>query len=129
MLDPVVEYITKIFALALIKSEDQGIEGETEVRYRRLSEVTKLMVRESSSIAVDKCIYTRLPFPARNGGLERTFIEWAQSDTMIAAFCKISETRHDFMRLRYVKEDGLPAFYSRVRPQPSAAEQSSLAGF
>ncbi len=28
------------------------------------------------------------------------------------AFCKISETRHDFARLRYVKEDGLPAFYS-----------------
>lgn len=28
------------------------------------------------------------------------------------AFCKISETRHDFVRLRYVKEDGLPAFYS-----------------
>ena len=30
----------------------------------------------------------------------------------IHAFCKISETRHDFARLRYVKEDGLPAFYS-----------------
>ncbi|WP_197531808.1 hypothetical protein [Aromatoleum aromaticum] len=28
------------------------------------------------------------------------------------AFCKIIETRHDFARLRYVKEDGLPAFYS-----------------
>ena len=27
------------------------------------------------------------------------------------AFCKISETRHPFARLRYVKEDGLPAFY------------------
>ena len=28
------------------------------------------------------------------------------------AFCKISENRHTFARLRYVKEDGLPAFYS-----------------
>lgn len=28
------------------------------------------------------------------------------------AFCKVSENRHDFARLRYVKEDGLPAFYS-----------------
>jgi type III restriction enzyme len=27
-------------------------------------------------------------------------------------FAKVSETRHDFARLRYVKEDGLPAFYS-----------------
>jgi type III restriction enzyme len=30
----------------------------------------------------------------------------------VQAFCKISETKHDFVRLRYVKEDGLPAFYS-----------------
>ena len=53
-----------------------------------------------------------MPFPARNGGLERAFIEWAQADAQIHAFCKVSETRHDFVRLRYVKEDGLPAFYS-----------------
>ena len=36
----------------------------------------------------------------------------AQADSDVLAFCKISETRHDFARLRYVKEDGLPAFYS-----------------
>lgn len=30
------------------------------------------------------------------------------------AFCKISETRHDFARLRYVKEDGLPDFLVRT---------------
>jgi type III restriction enzyme len=27
------------------------------------------------------------------------------------AFCKISENRHDFLRLRYVKEDGLSGYY------------------
>lgn len=27
------------------------------------------------------------------------------------AFCKISENRHDFARMRYVRDDGLPAFY------------------
>ncbi len=112
LLDPVVEHITKIFALALHNAEERGIDGETEVRHRRLSEVTKLMVRESGSLEVAKCIYTRLPYPTRSGGLEKAFIEWAQTDTGIAAFCKISETRHDFVRLRYVKDDGLPAFYS-----------------
>jgi hypothetical protein len=30
----------------------------------------------------------------------------------VLAFCKISENRHTFARLRYVKDDGLPAFYS-----------------
>jgi type III restriction enzyme len=29
----------------------------------------------------------------------------------VEAFCKISENRHDFVRLRYVKEDGLAALY------------------
>lgn len=47
-----------------------------------------------------------------SGGLEKAFIEWAQADSSVEAFCKISENRHTFARLRYVKEDGLPAFYS-----------------
>ena len=50
--------------------------------------------------------------PAGRGGGARAFIEGAQADTRVHAFCKVSEPRHDFVRLRYVKEDGLPAFYS-----------------
>ncbi|WIG54494.1 MAG: hypothetical protein OJF61_000280 [Rhodanobacteraceae bacterium] len=111
MLQPVVEHIVKVFALALVKAEDHAITGETEVRHRRLSEVAKLMMRESASMDVTKCIYPRLPYPSRSGGLERAFIEWALRDTGITAFCKISENRHDFVRLRYVKDNGLPAFY------------------
>ena len=112
MLQPVVEHVVKVFALALVKAEDHAVTGETEVRHRRLSEVAKLTMRESSSMEVTKCIYPRLPYPSRSGGLERAFIEWALRDTGIAAFCKISENRHDFVRLRYVKDNGLPAFYS-----------------
>ncbi len=112
LLQPVVDHITKVFAMALIESEAPQITGQTEVRHRRLSEVPKLMMRESSSLPVIKCIYQRLAFPTRNGGLERAFMEWAQADAGIQAFCKISENRHTFARLRYVKEDGLPAFYS-----------------
>jgi len=112
LLQPVLDHITRVFAVALLESEERPVEGETEVHYRLLSEVAKLPMRESNSLAVGKCIYERLPFPARNGGLERAFIEWAQADAGVEAFCKISETRHEFARLRYVKEDGLPAFYS-----------------
>jgi type III restriction enzyme len=112
LLQPVLDHITRVFAVALIESEARPILGDTEVRYRYLSEVAKLPMRETSSLPVRKCIYERLPFPLRNGGLERVFIEWAQADSDVEAFCKISETRHDFVRLRYVKEDGLPAFYS-----------------
>ncbi|MDP1606746.1 MAG: DEAD/DEAH box helicase family protein [Rhodocyclaceae bacterium] len=112
LLQPVVDHITEKFALALVESEQRNWQGETEVRQRWLSEVDKLTMRESSSMPVGKCIYERLPYPARNGGLERAFMEWGQADAGVLAFCKINETRHDFARLRYVKEDGLPAFYS-----------------
>ena len=43
--------------------------------------------------------------------LERAFIETANGDGSIDAFCKLDEQKHSFTRLRYVKEDGLPAFY------------------
>ena len=112
LLNPVVEHISQVFALALIEAEERPIEGEIEVRHRCLSEVGTLVLRETASLLVNKCIYERLPFPTRSGGLEKAFIEWAESDAGVAAHCKISETRHDFARLRYVKADGLPAFYS-----------------
>ena len=111
LLQPVIDHVVKVFGLALVRAEDRNIVGETEVRHRHLSEVDKLMVRESASLEVGKCIYERLPYPTRSGGLERAFIEWAQVDGSVESFCKISENRHDFARLRYVKEDGLPAFY------------------
>jgi type III restriction enzyme len=112
LLQPVVDHITKVFAMALLDSEQKHVTGQTEVHQRRLSEVPRLMVRESCSVEVSKCIYTRLAWPAQSGGLERALIHWAQADTLVAAFCKISENRHSFARLRYVKDDGLAAFYS-----------------
>ena len=112
LLQSVVEHITKVFAVALLESEQKHVTGRTEVHLRRLSEVPRLMMRESHSTEVSKCIYQRLAWPARNGGLEKAFIHWAQADTQVEAFCKISENRHTFARLRYVKDDGLPAFYS-----------------
>ena len=112
LLRPVVDHITQQFAVALLEAEEKHTRGQTEVQLRRLSEVPKLVMRESASVEVSKCIYTRLGWPSRSGGLERTFIQWAQADSQVLAFCKINENRHTFARLRYVKEDGLPAFYS-----------------
>ncbi len=112
LLQPVVDHIIKVFALALLSAQQTHITGQTEVHARYLSEVPKLVMRESNSVEVFKCIYTRLAWPARNGGLERALIHWAQANTQVLAFCKASENRHTFARLRYVKDDGLPAFYS-----------------
>ncbi|MCW5237415.1 restriction endonuclease subunit R [Verminephrobacter eiseniae] len=111
LLRPVVEHITEVFALALIETERKHVTGQTEVHLRRLSEAPRLILRASCSVETGKCIYTRLGWPARNGGLERAFIHWAQADAQVQAFCKISQTCHTHARLRYVREDGLPAFY------------------
>lgn len=111
MLQPVVDHIVRNVGLALARSEERTITGDIEIHHRRLSEVPRLMMRESTSMPVSKCIYPRQGWPARSGGLERAFIEWAQVDGNIEAFCKISENRHDFARMRYLRDDGLPAFY------------------
>lgn len=93
-------------------AEETRIEGETVVNHRYLSEVAKLSMRESFSVEVVKCIYPRLPYPSQSGNLEKNFILWADADSTVDAFCKINEQRHHFTRLRYLKDDGLPAFYS-----------------
>jgi type III restriction enzyme len=111
MLQPVIDHIVKVFGLALTNAENRYTFGETDVFHRRLSEIPKLMVRECASLEVSKCIYPRLPFPTRSGGLERAFIEWADSDGSVEAFCKVSENRHDFARLRYIKDEGMSGFY------------------
>ena len=111
LLSPVLAHLVKVFAALLSEVEATRLIGETEVHPRFLSEIKSLPMRESCSTEVSKCIYTRMNWPSHSGGLEKSFIFWAQADAMIEAFCKISETRHDFVRLRYLKDDGLPAFY------------------
>lgn len=112
LIDPVTEHIIKVWARAILEAEDSVIVADAEVAHRRLSEVPKLAMREGSSLAVEKAIYTRLPYPSRSGGLEQAFMESCERDASVDAFCKVNEQKHTFARLRYIKEDGLPAFYS-----------------
>jgi type III restriction enzyme len=111
LVDPVTEHIMRVWARQLLDAEDTAIAAEAEVTHRCLSQINKLTMRESASLAVEKCIYPRLPYPSRSGGLERAFIERADRDGSVDAFCKLDEHKHAFTRLRYIKEDGLPAFY------------------
>jgi len=111
LVDLVTEHIMKVWARKLLEAEDTATTADAEVTHRCLSEVDKLTMRESSSLPVEKSIYLRLPYPARSGGLERAFMETADRDATVSAFCKLNEQKHAFTRLRYIKEDGLPAFY------------------
>ncbi|MBI5688307.1 MAG: DEAD/DEAH box helicase family protein [Verrucomicrobia bacterium] len=111
-LDPVANHIIREFGRKLPELADTQTTAEPEIKHRRLSEVAKITVRESCSIETPKCIYERLPYPSRNGGFELAFMQKAVSDATVEAFCKVNEQKHLFMRLRYVKENGLPGFYS-----------------
>lgn len=110
-LDPVANHIIQTFGRKLPELAETETTALPEVKQRWLSEVTTIRVRESSSIETPKCIYERLPFPSRNGGFEEAFIGKANGDSTVEAFCKVNEQRHFFMRLRYVRENGLPGFY------------------
>lgn len=111
LVDPVTEHIMRVWARQLLEAEEIAIAADAEVTHRLLSEVPRLTMRESSSLAVEKSIYSRLPYPSRSGGLERAFIETCDRDGSVEAFCKLNEQKHIYTRLRYIKEDGLPAFY------------------
>jgi len=112
LLDVVAQHIITTLARALLAAENTEITAIAEVTHRYLSEVPKLTLRESASLPVNKCIYERLPYPTKSGGFEKSFIELANHDGHVEAFCKINEQKHDFACLRYVKDDGLPAYYS-----------------
>lgn len=112
LLDDVALHIAGVFATALVEAEGNTQVADAEVRYRRLSDVDSINVRRSSCIDVTKCIYPKLPVPKFAGGLERLFMEWADTDTQVAAFSKIHEHRHAFLQRRYLKADGMPAMYS-----------------
>jgi type III restriction enzyme len=82
--------------LALTEAQDTRSVGQTEARLRFLSEFALLTLRESTSVEVSKSIYERQVWPSRNGDLEKAFIQWAQADSQVLAFCKIIENRATF---------------------------------
>lgn len=112
LLDDVAHDIAGVFATRLVELQATQSVAEAILQYRLLSEVKTIPVRASSSVDVNKCIYSKLPVPSKGGGLERLFIEWADHDTRVEALLKVHEYRHDFLRRPYLKGDGMPAQYS-----------------
>lgn len=108
LIDDVAHGIAGTFVSALAQlAANQNVAG-AEVTYRKLSEVKSIKVRSSTAVAVTKCIYAKLPIPARAGGLEKLFIEWADNDSSVRALAKIHEYQHSFLHRPYLKADGMP---------------------
>lgn len=112
LLTDVLSHIVRVAALAFSESFDKTFEEQAQVEKRHLSDVKALTVSQTSSIETVKSIYERLPYPKRSGGLELKFMEWCNKDSSVQAYCKLHEYKHDFLWLRYVKEDGMLGRYS-----------------
>ncbi len=111
MIENVAEYIIKQIINMIIEEQQSELVWEAECKPLYLSTVDSFLIRENFSLDVHKSIYPKLQYPSSNGWTEKDFIEYLDNDSLVLAFCKIYEQKHNFFKFRYVREDGIPANY------------------
>ncbi len=86
---PVFDFITQIIHKAVVKLIE-GYKYESRGIWAKLSDVPRVMVRESKSIVTDKSIYPRVGYQPKGGGFERDFIlEVLNTSADVLAFSKL----------------------------------------
>lgn len=113
MLDVVANHIIAQMVQLIITYQDDATYqvGEAVVQQRRISELWTISLRESFCVPVHKSVYPLLAYPSNKWLTEKDFMLFADNDGQVERFCKIYEHKHTFLRLRYIREDGIPAFY------------------
>jgi len=111
MLPDVSQFVIKEVTRMIIEAQDTENSGEPQIIEKHLSLVSQLNMRENYSLYVAKSIYPKLSYPSNKGELEKAFVEYVDNDANVQAFSKIYEKKHDFMRCRYIRHDGIPAYY------------------
>lgn len=107
----VTQHIIKVMSQELFNLQQQVQSTEAEVEQTWFSSVDKLPMREQFSQEYQKTIYTRTAFPSHGGGLEHAFMDFVDADGAVERWIKISETRHRFASISYMRTDGLLATY------------------
>lgn len=107
----VTQHIVKVMSAELFHLQQQVQSTEAEVERTWFSSVDKLPMREQFSQEYQKTIYTRTAFPSHSGGLEHAFMDFVDADSDVERWIKISETRHRFASITYMRTDGLLATY------------------
>jgi type III restriction enzyme len=111
LVEHVANHIIKELAVAVLKMQETKVLNTSEVLYRNVSEIAQIRIREDFAIEAAKTIYEKTTYPSNKGGLEKSFIEFADRCANVQAFVKLLPYAHSFIRLRYIKEDGLAAYY------------------
>lgn len=107
----VTQHIIKVMSAELFHLQQKVQSTEAEVEQTWFSSVDKLPMREQFSQEYQKTIYTRTAFPSHGGGLEHSFMDFVDNDGDVECWIKISETRHRFASISYMRTDGLLATY------------------
>lgn len=111
VIDAVANHVIAELSRAILKMQETETVSEPQVISRFISEIDTLRMRENYSIPSVKTIYERTAYPSNKGQFEKDFMEYADGDNTVEAFVKLLVDRHYFVRCRYLKEDGLMAFY------------------
>lgn len=111
MVDVVANHVIAELSRAILTMQDTETVNEPQVIQRFISEVDHLRMRKNYSIPAVKTIYERTAYPSNKGNFEKDFIEYSDNDNTVEAFVKLLVDKHYFVRFRYLKDDGLMAFY------------------
>lgn len=111
LLADVARHVIQQLVTAIVKLQEASDTLEADVELRRISEVALLRARANLVVETARTIYTHTPFPSVKGGLERAFIEYADGDQTVDAFVKLDVNKHEFVRFRYLREEGATASY------------------
>jgi type III restriction enzyme len=111
LIPDVSNFVIGQVSLAIQKMQTTETVSEAQVRNRFMSEIDSLRMRESYSLVTAKTIYERTPYPSNKGQFEKAFIEYCDADSKVEKFIKLLVDKHYFVRFRYIKDDGLMAYY------------------
>jgi len=88
----------------------EGYKYEVKGVWGKLSDVPRVMVRESKSVETDKSIYPRLGFEAKGGGFERDFMLNALNPSAeVLSYAKLD--RKHKLKIMYRDETGITRNY------------------
>lgn len=88
----------------------EGFKYENKGIWSTLSEVPRIMLRESKSVETDKSIYPRLPYHPKAGGFERDFmLNVLNTSSEVLSYAKL-DRRHK-LKIQYRDDTGILRTY------------------
>lgn len=105
----VFDHIVNVIRQEIIRLIE-GYKYEPKGNWSKLSEVPRIMARESKSVETDKSIYPRLGYQPKGGGFERDFmVSVLNTSSEVISYAKL-DRRHK-LKIQYRDETGILRTY------------------